>query len=174
MGQTSAGTVKLCLFRAGREPRANECTTSGSATLTASTASGGSTAWKVTAIGADQDVSPSADLRLDFRALSPTVILDGFRFQGTISPGYNGVVAQFKAKPAGQVAVNGSWAGKSRPWRAQLISVDSGESVASERGLGNDLALTTSVQPGVYRLTLENTQEIADQEVFLHAVISWP
>lgn len=170
--QTSAGDVMFCLYT-GNEPSGNECRTSSHATLTGSTTAAGNTRWHVSLIGVDQGTSPSADVKIEFRSNSPRVTVDGFRFQGTSFEDYNGISAQLKTE-AGDLQVNGNWPGAQRPWRAAVVNADSGESAGSNSGTGNDLSLTATVSAGIFRLTVENTEVIADQEVFLHAVISWP
>jgi hypothetical protein len=170
--QTTAGDVKFCLY-SGNEPSAHECRTSSRTTLTGSTTAAGNTRWHVSLIGVDQGTSPSADVKLEFRSNSPRVTADGFRFQGTTFSDYNGIAALFKAA-AGDVHVNGSWAGAQRSWRAAVVNSDSGENAGSNTGTGNDLSLTATVSAGIFRLTIENTEAVADQEVFLQAVISWP
>lgn len=171
LGQTSAGDVRFCLYT-GSTPSGNDCRTTRGATLTGSTTAAGSTRWHVSLIGVDQGTSPSADLKLEFRTNAPRVTLDGFRFQGTTFPEYNGILAQFRAA-AGGVMIHGSWDGAARPWRAQLVNMDSGENAGSSSGTGNSLDLAATVSAGNYRLTARNTEAVADQEVFLHAVISW-
>lgn len=169
---TSAGDVKFCLYT-GNQPSGRQCRTSSQATLTGSTTATGKTQWHVSLIGVDQGISPSADVKLEFRSKSPVVVADGFRFQGTTFSDYNGISVQFKAA-AGDVHLNGSWAGAQRSWRAALVNADSGENAGSDSGTGNNLSLTATVSAGIFRLTVENTEAIADQEVFLQAVISWP
>jgi hypothetical protein len=127
----------------------------------------------VSLIGVDQGTSPSADVKLEFRSNSPRVTVEGFRFQGTTFGDYNGIAAQFKAA-AGDIHVTGSWDGAPRAWRAGVVDSDSGENAGSNSGTGNSLSLAATVAAGIFRLTVENTEELADQEVFLHAVISWP
>lgn len=174
LAQTTAGRVRFCLFPAAQQPNADECRIAERATLTAANPVDGTTKWRVTAIGVDEAVSPSADIRLEFRATNPKVIVDGFRFQGAVLPAYNGVLAQFRTRGAGDVTVTGHWDGASRPWHAALVDNESGESIASQSGTGNDLQLTGGVAAGQYRLRLENTEEVAAQEVFLRAIITWP
>ncbi len=169
---TSAGDVKFCLYT-GNQPSGHDCRTNSHAVLTGSTTAAGNTRWHVSAIGVDQGTSPSADVKLEFRSNGPRVTVDGFRFQGTTFADYNGIAAQFKAG-AGQVHVNGSWAGAQRPWRAGVVNAEGGENAGSDSGTGSNLTLAATVSAGSFRLTVENTEEIADQEVFLHAVISWP
>jgi hypothetical protein len=172
MSQTTAGDVKFCLYT-GSQPSGHDCRTTSHATLTGSTTAADNTRWHVSLIGVDQGTSPSADVKLEFRSNSPRVTVDGFRFQGTSFPDYNGIAAQFKAA-AGDVHINGSWDGAPRTWRAGLVDADSGENAGSNSGTGNTLNLAATVAAGSFRVTVQNTEEIADQEVFLHAVISWP
>jgi hypothetical protein len=170
--QTTAGDVKFCLYT-GNQPAGRDCRTSSHATLAGSTTAAGNTRWHVSLIGVDQGTSPSADIRLEFRTNSPRVTVDGFRFQGTTFADYNGIAAHFKAA-AGNVDVNASWDGAPKPWRAGVVDAVSGENAGSDSGTGNSLSLAATVAAGTFRLTVENTEEIASQEVFLHAVISWP
>jgi hypothetical protein len=172
MGQTSAGNVRICLYT-GDQPSGSECRTGSRATLTGSTRDAGNTRWHVSLIGVEQGTSPSAEIKLEFRSNIPRVTADGFRFQGTGFSDYNGITAQFKAA-AGDAAVNGTWGGSPRPWLAELINADGGAKAGSNSGTGNSLALSATLSAGTYRLTIENTEEVADQEVFLHAVIRWP
>jgi hypothetical protein len=172
LGQTSAGNVRFCLY-SGDQPAAGDCQVTDHTTLTASTTSAGAVRWHVSILGVEQATSPSANVKLEFRTNAPRVTVDGFRFQGTSSPDYNGITAQFKAG-AGEMEINGSWAGPARPWGVALIATDSGETVGSGRGTGNSLILRATLGAGSYRLTAENTEEAAAEEVFLHAVLTWP
>jgi hypothetical protein len=168
---TTAGDVKFCLYT-GSQPSGHDCRTSTHATLTGSTNAADNTRWHVSLIGVDQGTSPSADVKLEFRSNSPRVTVDGFRFQGTSFADYNGIAAQFKAA-TGDVHVNGSWDGAPRTWRAGLVDTDSGENAGSDSGTGNTLNLAAAVAAGSFRMTVQNTEEIASEEVYLHAVISW-
>jgi hypothetical protein len=172
LGQTSAGNVRFCLFT-GDQPSGNDCRTTSHAALVGSTKTPGTTRWRVSLIGVDQGTSPSANVKLEFRSNAPRVTIDGFRFQGIDFADYNGITAQFKVG-AGDVVVNGSWDGAARPWKGELVTAQSGEKVGSNSGTGNSASLTATVGAGSYQLTLENTEMLADQEVFLHAVIRWP
>jgi hypothetical protein len=172
LGQTTAGRVKFCLY-SGDQPAGPDCEIASHATRTASTTGPGNVRWHVSIIGVDQATSPTANVKLEFRSNAPRVTVDGFRFQGTSSPDYNGITAQFKAG-AGAMEVSGSWAGPARPWSVGLIATDSGENVGSGRGTGNSLILRATLGAGSYRLTAENTEEVAAEEVFLHAVLTWP
>lgn len=169
MSRTSAGNVRLCLARRGHTPT---CAESDKIDLSDTTDAPGRTTWTVTGIGTDAS-SPMADLRIVFRSLSPAVTLDGFRFQGVQNPGYNGVEADLDVG-SGSVHTDGHWDGPQRSWHAQLTDPATSETLGDATGQGNDLLLDATVTTRRVHLSLTNTEDVADQDVFLHAVISWP
>lgn len=169
LGRTSGGDVRLCL---GRKGSTQTCIEANKADLTDASAVPGKVIWVVTAIGIGP-ASPIADLRIVFRSTKPGVTLDGFRFQGTQNPGYNGVEADFDVG-TGSVHATGQWGGAVRSWRATLTDPQAGGALGDASGRGNDLLLDAAVTPRRVHLSLTNTELLAAQEVFLHAVIRWP
>jgi hypothetical protein len=142
-------------------------------TLTATTEAPGKTVWIVSVIGIGP-ASPIADLKLQFRTAKPAVTLDGFAFLGVQNSGFNGVEAEFDIPVAETFKAEGTWDGAPRSWRSQLVDVDSGEVIVEASGTGNDFKLETPVGVRTVHFSVINTEEFADQEVFLHAEIRWP
>lgn len=166
--RTSQGNVHFCL---GQKGGTATCRDSTRADLVASTDAPGRITWVVTGIGTDAN-SPVADVRLTFRTSQPGVTIRDFRFQGLQSANYNGVEAEFDVG-TGTVHANGDWAGTQRPWRAVVTDAGTGESLFDGSGLGNNLLVDVGVVPRRVHLSLTNTEDLADQAVFLHAVIQW-
>jgi hypothetical protein len=168
--KTSEGNVRFCLGQRDANPT---CVESDRGTLTGTTEADGKTVWVVTVIGIGP-AEPIADLKLQFRTEKPAVTLDGFRFLGVQNSGYNGVDAVFDVPIAEDFRAEGEWDGADRPWRSQLLDVDSGEVIAEASGVGNDFKLETPLGVRTVRFSVINTEEFADQEVFLHAELRWP
>jgi hypothetical protein len=168
--KTTEGLVHFCL---GRRDETPTCVDDDKAFLIATTEDSGKTAWTVTAIGMGP-AAPIADVKLLFRTSRPIVTIDGFRFQGVENSGYNGIEAEFDVDDQDDFRVDGEWEGAPRPWHAQLADVESGETIVDDSGTGNDLRLETPLGPRTVHLSITNTEEFADQEVFLHAQIRWP
>ena len=172
MTRTSQGNVRLCLARRNRVPI---CAESNKIDLTDTTDAPGRSTWTVTGIGTDAS-SPSADLRIVFRSLTPSVTLDGFRFQGVQNQGYNGVEADLDVT-SGTVHADGQWDGSPVPWHALLTDPATSETLGEASDQGNNLVLNAAVTADTTRrvhLSLTNTEDVASQDVFLHAVINWP
>ena len=172
LARTSAGNVRLCLARRNRTPT---CAESNKIDLVDSTDAPGRSTWTVTGVGTDAS-SPSADLRIVFRSLTPSVTLDGFRLQGIQNPGYNGVEADLDVN-SGTVHAEGTWDSPQIGWSATLTDPATSETLGNATGHGTDLLLdaaVTATTPRRVHLSLINTDPLADQSVILHAVINWP
>jgi hypothetical protein len=169
LAHVSEGHVQLCLQRGSSAP---QCQESDKVDLLDSTDAPGKITWTVTGLGVGGG-SPIGDLRLVFRSSKPAVTIDGFRFQGTQNTGYNGVEAEFDVA-GGNVHADGHWDGAQRPWRTSLTDTATGASLFDGSGSGNDLLLDAGVSAGRVHISLTNTEDFSDQEVFLHAVIRWP
>jgi hypothetical protein len=166
--RASEGRVRFCLTRKGGT---GTCVESDHGTLIGSTEASGKTVWTVTAIGT-AGVAPTADVRLVFRTTDPRLTLEGFRFEGTDRPGYNGIEAELLSEE-GDFRIDADWDGPERPWRAQLVDADGGGTVAETEGTGNDLRLESPVGATRLHLSVTNTEALSDQPVFLHAQIRW-
>ncbi len=83
-------------------------------------APGGPTTWTVSAITAEGLDVPAVDLTLTFPSAAPSVTIDGFRFQGTAFPEYNGFTAVVRAEADGTLALGARWRGGAQPYSLRI------------------------------------------------------
>ena len=181
VSDVTAGRARTCLWLG--DPltvQERECRNLRNGSLARTISEPGQTTWTVSLIGRGAQISPSATVELSFHALAAALTFDNFRFQGEAAENYNGITAVFPVLAAGEAHI--------------IFSIDDGEggqypySLIIER-LGPDGGIVhesgglpadngegfQSVSAGrSYRLTLTNTQESVDQQVFLRGTLSWP
>lgn len=181
LSDVTAGQVEMCLWLGDADNvLEQECQTSGGGQLVRSIVAPGQTTWTVSLIGATAGTSPSVSLAIAFNALVPGVTLDLLRFQGTDIENYNGLTAEIPMTAAGQLDLAASFddgAGGLYPYRLVVERLgDQGGVVHNSTGGPTDsIELSQTVSAGrTYRLTLENTQQQAGQQVFLRATLTWP
>lgn len=181
LSNVSSGSVRMCLSRNALDPQ-RECRTAHNGGLLRVALDAGQSEWNVTLIGASDAASPFVTLTLRFNALSPTVRLDSFRFNGTIDPHYNGFAASVEAGAAGNVRVRASFDdGHGNPYQYHLVitrTVNS-EVVADQSGgpQGN-LDVSFALLGGeLYRVELAEPEVQAGGglfAVFVDATLTWP
>ena len=119
----SAGRVRMCLLREDTNAE-RECITARGGTLSRAVFDAGQTEWNVTLIGASENFA-FATLTLRFNSLSPRLVMDSFRFNGTNNPEYNGVQVVLLARSDGNVRLHGDIDGPEGqfPW-SFTVAVD--------------------------------------------------
>jgi hypothetical protein len=182
ISNVSAGRIRTCLWLGDATNVAEqECQNLRTGdSLQRLVGDAGQTTWTVSLIGRGSQISPSADVGLTFNALEPTIAFDNVRFQGTASPNYNGMVAEFGVAAPGEVRIFADiddGEGGAYPYHLVVTRLGPDGGVVHESG---GLPATTvdaaqSVSAGQeYRLELTNEEEAPEQEVFLRGNLSWP
>jgi hypothetical protein len=170
----TAGRVELCLWVGDRDDvRRRECRVLRDGSLTATTNRPAQTSWVVSVVGADAGVTPSANVAIAFRAVSPTITAEDLRFQGTASPDHNGFDAIIRPRGPGTLALDARWTGGTFPYRVRLEPPD-GAPADEQTGSGTNVTYTRPVVTGRHRLLLENQEDAVEVESFVRAVFAWP
>ncbi len=173
MVDVTGGDVRLCLFqgRPGEPLSEPVCHAGGDGEVRAPGVDPGGTAWSVTLGGATAGETPSVDLEVTFDSSTPSLILEGFRFQGSDAPAYNGFRAQLAARSAGPLSLAAGWNDGSDsvyPWETTLAGT-------TQTGEGASMAAGTAVSgAGPALVELRNTASAVPLEVRLRAELGWP
>jgi hypothetical protein len=177
----SSGQARVCAWRGVPTEVVNpQCQNMRSGALDLQETDTGNSTWTVSLIGADAQVSPTVTVQLRFSAGAGRLVLERLRFQGEAIENYNGFVVELMTSDNGVLAVSAvidDGAGGVYPYTLRiepLGSVVGGEPV-EQSGHGGEVEAQVLVggERG-HRLTLENNLWVADAEVLLRAVISWP
>ncbi|MBA2571208.1 MAG: hypothetical protein H0V04_08520 [Chloroflexi bacterium] len=176
LSNVTGGEARMCLWRGGPDDvRDQTCRDMRRGSLTGSTTSAGGTTWTVSLIGSEGPAGPTADLTLTFRDDSPSVTIDGLRFQGTAFPAYNGFTATFESGGAGRFALDARWRGGAQPFHLRIDDVDGDSNVDDVTGQGESVQYDTELPAtSTYRVRFENQVEVAEQLLFLRATLDWP
>ena len=183
LSDVSAGKVRLCLSRQATDPQ-RECRTTRNGSLERAVFDSGRTEWNVTMIGTTQ-AFPFATLTLRFNALSPSVHVDSFRFNGTVDPHYNGFVARLTAGGDGNLRIQATFADTDQsqddnyPYHLVITPVGGGPAVVDQTGgPQGSLDVSFGLATGqTYRVELSEPEETAGGglfAVFVDATLTWP
>lgn len=175
VSDVSAGRVRLCLWRGDPDTvQDQQCRDMSGGSLSA-TASGAGTSWTVSALTAEGVDVPTVDLTLTFPSTAPSVTIDGFRFQGTAFPEYNGFSAIARVGEGGTLALSARWRGGAQPFSLRVEEAASGATVDERTGDGESVDHGSPLAgPGSYRVRLQNEVEVAEQDFLLSGTIEWP
>ena len=172
----SAGRVRMCLLREDANAE-RECITAHGGTLSRAVFDVGQTEWNVTLIGASGNFA-SATLALRFNALSPRLVMDSFRFNGTNNPQYNGVQVVLLATSDGNVRLHGDIDGPEGefPWNF-TVAVD--DVVVSDQpgGPSASFDVSTPVSGGtVYAVSFfePEVSTSGGPALLTRATLTWP
>lgn len=181
ISNVSAGRVHTCLWLGDAlDVQDQECKDLSKGRLERTITEPGQTTWTVSLIGAGSQISPSADLALSFNTQGASLGFDAIRFQGVDTPNYNGITAEFPVLNAGEaqlLAEIDDGVGGEYPYRLVIERLGNDGGVVHESGgaPADSVDAAQSVSAGrSYRLTLSNTQEFTEQQVFLRGALTWP
>ena len=182
ISNVSAGRIRTCLWLGDAANVAErECgNLRGGDSLQREVGEAGQTTWTVSLIGRGSQISPRADVNLIFNALAPSIAFDNIRFQGSASPNYNGMVADFIVTEPGEMRIFADiddGEGGAYPYHLVVTRLGPNGGVVHESGgLPSDTVdAAQSVSAGrEYRLVLTNEEEAPEQQVLLRGTLSWP
>lgn len=181
VSDVSAGRARTCLWLGDAlDKQDEECRNLRNGRLERTITEAGQTTWTVSLIGRGSQVSPSATVALSFHAQAAAITFDSFRFQGTASPEYNGIAAEFVALAAGELRLLADiddGLGGQYPYSAVVTRLGPDGGVVHESGglPADTIDIAQSVSAGrEYRLVVTNAEEAPEQQVFLRGTLSWP
>lgn len=181
VSDVTAGRARTCLWLGDVLNRVDEeCQNLRNGRLERTITEPGRTTWTVSLIGRGEQVSPSATVALRFHAQAAAITFDGFRFQGTASPEYNGIAAQFLVEAPGEMRLFADiddGLGGEYPYSAVVTRLGpDGGVVHQSGGLPVDtIDIAQSVSAGrEYLLVVTNEEEAPEEQVFLRGTLSWP
>jgi hypothetical protein len=181
VSDVTAGRARTCLWLGtALNKQDEECRGLRNGQLERTITEPGQTTWSVSLIGRGAQISPSANVALSFNAQAAAIIFDGFRFQGTGAENYNGITAEFPVLAAGEAHIifeidDGEDGQYAYSLVIERLGPDGG--VVHESGglpVDNDEAAQSVSAGRSYRLTLSNSEEFVDQQVFVRGTLSWP
>jgi hypothetical protein len=163
------GATEMCLSRGSNDIG---CQTQASGTFSGTTSREKAT-WHVSLRGVGID-APVVSVTFEFRASAPSIKIAHARFDGTDDPDTNGIQVRFTASSAGDTHLVGIWDGSFR-YEVELIDKTSGtgDVTIPDQGPSSAVDETLAVEPGVWRLALQNV-EPGSGPTELTATISWP
>lgn len=181
VSNVTAGRVHTCLWRGDALNRQDEeCINLRKGRLERTITEPGPATWSVSLIGRGAQISPSATVALSFHAQAAAIAFDNLRFQGTGAENYNGITAEFPVLAGGDAHIIfeiDDGADGQYPYSLIIERLGPDGGIVHQSGgppAGNGEA-SQSVSAGrSYRLTLSNTQEFVDQQVFVRGTLSWP
>lgn len=179
VSSVSAGRVRLCTWRGDAgDQAARECENMKNGSVERSVNREGPSTWSISLVGITSNTTASVTLDLSFNTDAPHLTLTGFRFQGTEAGDYNGFTAEVTAAADGDIALDArldDGAGGEYPYRLTYRMLG-GDAVHEETGGPTDrIESSFAVADGAgWRLSLENTQELASSAVFVTATLAFP
>jgi hypothetical protein len=119
--------------------------------------------------------TPVVDVTITFPARSPAVTIENARFDGTMYPETNGIIALVTPRADGAVSIEAQWGGKPFPYEVDLLEQGGpGTQVLANQGPATGVAETLPVTaPNPWRLVLQNIAE-GFGVTQLDATIAWP
>jgi len=168
---TPPGATHMCLSQGSKEVGCKDWT-HGTFTRTTSQAN---VRWMVTVIGVGA-ATPVVQVGATFSATSPTVVIQGARFDGNAFPNTNGLFVGFAARAPGSVHIVASWGG--HPFMYQLSLVDESSGTGADKvpeqgpstGVDATLPIATA---GDWQVGLQNA-EAGFGPTEMTASVSWP
>ena len=119
--------------------------------------------------------APIVDVTITFPATAPAVIIAGARFDGTLYPETNGLVATVTPRRNGDLTLAADWGGHPFLYEVGLREQGGpGSVVLADQGPATRMAETLPITaPNPWKLVLENTEE-GFGPTELDATIAWP
>ena len=172
---SATGRVRMCLWQ-GNEVEDRVCRSMGNGVLEQPVFDAGSTSWTLTLISANGTTTPTLDLALDFNAISPSVDLENFRFQGTPVPFYNGMDVVIDALADGSLDIMGVFdPGQTHSYRVEIY-LTGGENIYDAGGEAHSFTVNQAVTAATsYNVIVTNPNEEAEPTaVFIRVTFNWP
>jgi hypothetical protein len=174
----NAGKVRLCLVR--DEPIVKKCIVVHGGTLSMPVYDSGPSQWSATLFGVSGVAGQYASLDLDFNAVTPSLSLDSFRFNGTDDPHYNGFQVVFQTTADGNFHLHDvDFAGAQNSYQWHLrVALDDVAVCDPSGGPSSSVDQSCPVAGGtVYSATFEEPEPVAGGgalPALVDATFSWP
>ncbi len=168
---STGGKTRMCLKRG---TQAETCQDWTKGTLTGTTTQA-HTNWRVTVQGSGS-ATPTVSVKLTYAAVAPKVKMTHARFDGTASPGLNGIQARFVPRAGGQANLAASWGGHPFTYEVDLFNETTNAGGGSFQSDGPATKMNQSyavTASDTWRILLQNTESGAGT-TDMTAIISWP